>query len=169
MKLTNPDGITGEYEIDEEGNVYSYQKKKTLSQTNNGNGYMTVTLNNTKFYVHRLVAQTYIDKPEGKNDVNHKDGDKSNNSAKNLEWVSKSENIRHAYDSGLFKKVYDKMQETHKSWIGTKLGKREIVEVLDVRNKVGNYKVVTRCDCGNLIEMWQNDFKKNKHLNCRKC
>ena len=51
--------------------------------------------------VHRMVAECYIPNPEGKPEVNHKDGDKSNNHISNLEWVTKSENNRHAYRSGL--------------------------------------------------------------------
>lgn len=48
-------------------------------------------------YVHRIVAICFIgNPPEGKNDVNHKDGDKKNNHFSNLEWVSRSENILHS-------------------------------------------------------------------------
>src|SRR5690606_33632292 len=50
---------------------------------------------------HRIIAETFIPNPESKPQVNHKDGDKLNNSALNLEWVSAKENSQHSYDSKL--------------------------------------------------------------------
>lgn len=50
--------------------------------------------------VHRLVAETWIDNPENLKTVNHKDGDKANNSIDNLEWMSASDNTKHAFQSG---------------------------------------------------------------------
>lgn len=53
--------------------------------------------------VHRIVATYFCDNPEHKPEVNHIDGNKSNNRASNLEWVTRSENERHAYRTGLAK------------------------------------------------------------------
>jgi hypothetical protein len=68
-------------------------------------GYEGLTLYNTnekKFKsVHRLVAEAFIPNPENKETVNHKDGNKLNNLLENLEWNTQSENVKHAFDTGL--------------------------------------------------------------------
>ena len=69
-------------------------------------GYSEVGLRNggqkqKMLLVHRLVAFAFIDKPNGKDYVNHKDGNKANNDVSNLEWVTQSENSIHAIRTGL--------------------------------------------------------------------
>lgn len=69
---------------------------KILKSTDRGNGYLTVFVNGKNRYLHRLVAQTFILNPEKKEQVNHIDGNRSNDCVENLEWVTNLENVKHA-------------------------------------------------------------------------
>ena len=107
----------GLYQISNYGNVKSLpkerrnrrgvyiQKEKLLSLTNTSTGYKKVELvkdgKRKGFKVHRLVAQAFIPNPDEKPQVNHIDGDKTNNYVDNLEWATASENSIHAYNTGL--------------------------------------------------------------------
>lgn len=68
-------------------------------------GYLSTTLTKEgkgkNIQVHRLVALTFIENPENKSLVNHKDGNKINNLKSNLEWATYSENTKHAFKIGL--------------------------------------------------------------------
>lgn len=70
-------------------------------------GYKTVNLSYKRerqtFAIHRLVALAFCNNPHNHAEVNHKDGNKLNNNASNLEWVSHSENIQHSIRTGLNK------------------------------------------------------------------
>ena len=83
-------------------------KSKILKQRS-GNRYTTVSLcrgsNNTRVvtYIHRLVAETFLQNPDNKQVINHKNGLKFDNTVDNLEWVTYSENRQHACDTGLVK------------------------------------------------------------------
>ena len=68
-------------------------------------GYLTVRLSkkgkDSTIYVHRLLGFAFIPNPDAKPMINHKDGNKLNNSISNLEWVTHAENMKHAYLIGL--------------------------------------------------------------------
>lgn len=103
----------GKYQVSNLGRVKSLKRykenysklqlvpEKILAQADNGNGYKFVSLwkdsKQKMYYIHRLVAETFIPNEHDLKQVNHKDGIKNNNSILNLEWCSCSENQKHAY------------------------------------------------------------------------
>jgi DNA invertase Pin-like site-specific DNA recombinase len=113
-------GYEGLYQISDLGNVRSLDRKKrngkdgkgfyilkgrVLTLVNSKKGYKVVTLykdgKQKVKEVHRLIAEAFIPNEENKPQVNHINGDKTDNSLNNLEWVTVSENIQHAFDNGL--------------------------------------------------------------------
>lgn len=71
--------------------------------------YLQVCFSKKTTRVHRLIALTFIPNPEKKRYINHIDGNKLNNKANNLEWVTASENLKHTYDIWLFNQKKWKM------------------------------------------------------------
>lgn len=85
------------YLIDTDGNIYNKRTNKKLKISDNGRGYKKVSLyteegKTINKYVHRLVAETFIDNPNNLSEVNHIDEDKANNSVDNLEWCDRKYN-----------------------------------------------------------------------------
>ena len=103
------EGYENLYLISEEGDVWSIKRGKMLKTQDNGKGYLFVGLHKdgkVKYcYIHRLVADAFIDNPYDNKEVNHIDGNKHNNRVDNLEWVTRLENARHAQDNGLYGKA----------------------------------------------------------------
>ena len=96
---------SGIIEVTENGEVFVKKTGKALTPKNNGNGYLRIYIPKIKkrFLLHRLVATAYIPNPDNKPQVNHIDGNKLNNKADNLEWVTAQENNLHARKLGLIK------------------------------------------------------------------
>lgn len=145
------EGYGGRYQVSNLGNVRSipyvrYQKSrhpgvmmykhhsgKMITKTDNGNGYLIVCLRykskRKNYYVHRLVADAFVPNPNKLSEVNHKDFDKRNNAASNLEWVTRSENVQWSKE---------RMRHPCKNAPKTKIGMRYI----SIRN--GKYRVSIR-------------------------
>lgn len=111
-------GYDGRYKVSNLGNIRSYANGRhgnkneftILVKKKIPGGYHQVNLyvpygGGKQYYklVHRLVAEAFIPNPNGLPIVNHKDGNKVNNCASNLEWVTESENRFHAFRNGLSK------------------------------------------------------------------
>ena len=103
-------GIYEYYAISNYGRVYHKYIKRFLKPGLSGSGYLFVVLSTIYgpkiVQIHRLVLLTFckIENPE-LYDVNHKDGCKINNNINNLEWCTRSYNIKHAYQNGLHKRT----------------------------------------------------------------
>lgn len=97
-----------DYWVDEQGNVY--KGSRCLKKNKMDNGYESVSISyldnrpRKLFYVHRLIAEMFIPNPENKRFVNHKNSNRMDNRADNLEWCTHFENMQHAHAVGAFRK-----------------------------------------------------------------
>lgn len=119
----------GLYSISEDGRVFSHVTDKFLTSSGVRRGYTVVgsTLKGHRFggAVHCLVCWEFNGKPPTpEHEVNHKDGIKSNNHYKNLEWVTHARNVRHAYEIGLAKGVSRPGQQSHTASLTDEVAKR---------------------------------------------
>lgn len=89
------------YAVNENGQVWSFRNSIFLKNQKNTAGYSQVSFSfNGKVLnkrVHRLVAEAFIPNPNNYLEINHIDGNKENNSIGNLEWCTRSENIKHSF------------------------------------------------------------------------
>ena len=83
------------------GRVMNGKTGKLLNPYDDGQGYLRVKVDGCNARLHILVATAFCSHPEGKNIVNHKRGKKHDCRASQLEWVTQSENIQHAWNIGL--------------------------------------------------------------------
>ena len=93
--------------VSNKGNVVSCKRgaPHLLKVCHSNSGYQMVGVaHGSSQYVHRMVAETWLDNPNHHKEVNHINGDKDDNRVENLEWVTHSRNIRHAWRTGLLKR-----------------------------------------------------------------
>ena len=93
------------YEVSDAGRVRNTKTGHILRPGWDGGGYQHVILclngKHKSKLIHRLAADAFLPNPEYKRTVNHINGDKKDNRVENLEWASDSENIKHAFKTGL--------------------------------------------------------------------
>ena len=157
--------MNGLYEVSNLGNIRSfdcYIRQKNNSKAlrkgkilkphiNEQNGYAYITLTKNKiiksFKVHRIVAKTFIPNTENKSQVNHINGIKSDNNVLNLEWVTPSENQKHAYKMGL------------------KSTTQKVLDKFNI-NRIDNSKKIKQLNLsGDLINIWDSISYANKVTN----
>ena len=152
------------YCVDTAGNIWSLNYKghgrvKKLKQKKDKDGYLLINLyNNNKTFtkkVHRLVAETFIKNYKKLPEVNHKNGIKNDNRVENLEWVTRSQNAIHMYNTGLCKKRFGKNNARSKVVLQIKNGIviAEFYSIMDAQRETG-VLCPSICRCCN---------KKNKH------
>lgn len=103
LPIKNYEGL---YKISSDGKIYNIKRKKYLKNVLADRYYIVLLYKNNKrkrYYVHRLVAEAFCEKKEGKDYVNHKDLDRTNNDFSNLEWVTAKENRIHYVESDKYK------------------------------------------------------------------
>lgn len=104
------EGYEGLYQISNYGRVLSVKRNIYLKGAINNCGYIKCYLNiNNKqktFLLHRLVGIAFIQNPENKSQINHINGDKTDNSVINLEWNTASENMSHSFK--VLKRVHNR-------------------------------------------------------------
>ena len=108
------------YVVSKDGQEVFLNGKKLvlIKQYTYGKGYKYIIETGRKS-VHRLVAKAFIPNPLDKGEVNHIDGDKTNNNVTNLEWTTRAENAQHAHDTGLINMYQHECKNC-----STKIGKR---------------------------------------------
>jgi hypothetical protein len=123
------EGYEGLYQVSNHGRVksFKYGKEKILKGSITTKGYLQVYLHKDnkikRFNGHRLIAIHFIPNPDNKPQVNHIDGNKLNNNISNLEWNTQSENLNHAFDTGL------KISVKGEHHVLSKLTEEEVLEI----------------------------------------
>lgn len=142
-------GYEGRYLISSSGDVISLNYRgsklsKMLTWKVNNKGYAWVELRKNGIkdqrLVHRLVAEAFIENPEGLNLINHKDENKLNNNVDNLEWCNHSYNVRYSLERHPERRV----NHGHRKYDGIREGKYTALAVIQLDKD------------GNIVKEWEN-------------
>ena len=148
---------SGRYKISSNGNL-----KRTLKteaevkiRINKDGYYQTVFCKNRNkktVLIHRVVAQAFVPNPDNKPEVNHINGVKTDNRVENLEWCTSSENLKHAYRTGL--KTQDRSKNPHaRKVINRNTG--------DLYGCIDDARILTKYTYNYFYSMLRGKFKNN--------
>ena len=154
------------YMIYPSGQIWNLETEDWQTQTQNPNGYMKVSLHlngKAQLLVHQLVALHFIPNPYKYVQVNHLDGDKTNNAVGNLQWVSSSENIQHSLETGLRKGF---LSRTEKAALVSRVLKGELIKTLALeigRGQESLSGMLRRyADDNGLAEQWVAEMRRRR-------
>lgn len=132
----------GAYEAAEDGTIFSRKRRTRRAMvgkvTEAGYRMVVITIEKKKRYynVHRIIASAFLPNPNNYREVNHKDGNKLNNSVDNLEWVTPHQNQLHAMMSGLkpsLKLDYSKAAEIRRLYATGQYTQCQLAEIFGVK------------------------------------
>lgn len=155
------------YHIAPNGAVWNLGKHCWQATTQNPNGYMKVLLSmngkREQFLLHRLVALHFLPNPYNHEQVNHKNGDKTDNSVSNLEWVNRSQNIQHSLETGLrkgFMSLDEKSQLLKRVLDGELI--RTIAQEIGRREESLTGMLRRHAESLGLLPDWQSEMKQRR-------
>lgn len=143
----------GAYEAAENGIIYSLKRRERHALIGKvcASGYrmVVITIERKKQYhnVHRLIAMAFLPNPNNCREVNHKDGNKLNNSVENLEWVTTRQNQLHAITSGLrpsLKLDFEKAKEIRRLYASGKYTQTKLAEIFGVKKTQIGYIIQSK-------------------------
>lgn len=108
-KIKDVEGFEGLYAVTSFGRIWSHRRKQFVKTWPDAQGYLKVTFSvdnkQTSLKLHRLVGLAFVANPDSKPQINHKNGNKRDCRASNLEWVTARENMQHACDNGFNRNI----------------------------------------------------------------
>lgn len=170
-----------DYEISDCGRIRNKNTKRLLKLTKHSCGYITVGIKNKRsILIHIKVAELFIPNLDNKKYVNHKDGNKHNNTVGNLEWTTQSENIIHAINTGLLKPHgygtrIDQINAKTKTLIKTWKSKKSVMNKLNMSLTQLNKCIKNNVEVDGCMwqvhkyeringEVWKNTIEKTNYM-----